>query len=59
MHEPALHVDPVGHPLPQIPQLFTSVSALVSQPAAPEQWRYPALQVNPHSPVLHAAVAFW
>jgi hypothetical protein len=37
--EPELQVPPTGHVVPQVPQLFTSVNPLVSQPAVPEHCR--------------------
>jgi hypothetical protein len=44
-----------GHRLPQVPQLFTSLLMLTQ--AAP-QAVYPAEQVNPHAPPLHAGAPF-
>jgi hypothetical protein len=50
----------VGHWLPQLPQLLTSVFLLTSQPL-PTIWsqlRNPALQTIPHVPLLQVDVPF-
>ena len=52
---------PVGHTIPQPPQLRASTLVLISQPLAtwPSQFAKPGLQVAiAHTPLTHAAVAF-
>ncbi len=63
-HTPAAHVGVlcggVLHGAPQAPQLFTSVTALTSQPLAglPSQLEKPAEHPNPHEPPAQALVPF-
>lgn len=58
LHEPIEQAVPVGHRLPQRPQLELSADVGVSQPfsALPSQLSKPATQVErPHRPALHEA----
>jgi hypothetical protein len=64
LHTPLLHVElafAAVHTFPQVPQLFTSVLLLISQPfaAMPSQFAKPALQVaTAHVPAVHEGVPF-
>src|SRR5437879_6339814 len=58
---PPMQLCPVGHTIPQPPQLRASTLVLISQPLAtwPSQFAKPGLQVAiAHTPLTHAAVAF-
>jgi hypothetical protein len=59
MHVPLLQLAPAAHARPHIPQLVALVLRLVSQPLAalPSQSPKPALQLSPHAPAAHVAVA--
>jgi hypothetical protein len=62
-HAPAAHVAvalaPAGHALLQRPQCAVLVCVLASQPlvASPSQLAKPVVQVEPHAPAVHVAVA--
>src|SRR6185437_3767806 len=59
---PLTQPSPLGHTLPQEPQLSGSVLMLVSHPFVallPSQSAYPVEQVPPHTPALQVTVAIW